>query len=124
MKETIVDQQTKISKLERQGFHSPSSPLTTIMLNEHDNCGGLNTGNVTTRIAKAEERAERVMMREMEMAKRECREQTEKAAREGTIKRVERWLVSVAEREARERDQKAETRALSPLSSFFTRTTD
>jgi len=120
LKETIFEQQTKISKLESQGFHSPP---TTVTLNEHDNLGGLNTGNLTTRIAKAEERAERVTMRETGVAKREDRDQTEKAAREGTIKRVERWVVSIAEREARERE-KAETRALSPLSSLFTRTID
>lgn len=101
MKETIFEQQTEISKLERQGFHSPFSPPTTVTLNEHDNLGGLNAGNLTTRIAKGG--------------------QAEKAVRDGTTKRVERWVVSVAEREARERE-KAETRALSPLSSFFTQT--
>jgi len=123
LKETIFEKQTKISKLERQGFHSPPSSPTTITPNEHDNLGGLNAGNLTTRIAKAKERAERITMRKMGMAKWEDRDQTETAAREGTIKRVERWVVSVAEREARERE-KAETRALSPLSSLFTRTTD
>jgi hypothetical protein len=113
LKETIVKQQIKISKLERRGFHSPSSLPTTITLNEHANVGGLN----------AEELTERTMVREMEVAEREARDQFDKAARERATNKVERWAASIAKREARERE-KAEVRALYPLSPLFTPTID
>ena len=118
MKEAIVKQQTKISKLERRDFGSPSNPTTTVIVSERNNPGGLNAANVTTRTTKAKERAEQMMIREMETAERGARNQTYKATREEAIKKVERWATSIAEREARERE-KAEVRTLSPLPPLF-----
>ena len=60
-----------------------------------------------------------MMMREIEAAERGARNHIDKAAREGTIRRVERWAASIAEQETREREE-TEIRALSSLSPLFT----
>ena len=119
MKETIFEQQLKISKLGCQDVYNPSSLPTTTAVNKRDSIGGSNAVDVTTRIATAEERAEQMMMREIEAAERGARNHIDKAAREGTIRRVERWAASIAEQETREREE-TEIRALSSLSPLFT----
>lgn len=90
MKETIVEQQIKISKLERQGPNSPPNPPTTNIpaevtaAREPRNTNGHNAAGLTARIPETEERAKR------EEREEECfAEQIQRAAKKAVERRAE-----------------------------------
>ena len=90
MRETIVEQQMKISKLERRCLNSPYDLSTTVTYNRLD------------------------VMRERERAKRATREWVT----ENVGRLDDGWAALIAEGEAREGDE-AEIRTLSPMSPLF-----
>lgn len=87
MKDAIVEQQIKISKLERQGLNSlpdlstPTTPSEATAAHELHNIDDPTTTGIFARTSKTE-RQEMKARKEKEFADREAKEQAEKAARE------------------------------------------
>ena len=115
LKETVVEQQIKISTFRCQSLNSLSNLPATATPTEaaaargfHDP-KGLNTADVAARITKAKKQMkwkatekELAEREAMELVEREAREQAEKSAREQAEREEREW----AEKEARERTER------------------
>lgn len=109
MKDTIVEQQIKISKLERRGFNSlpdlstPTTPSEATTARELHSIEDPITTGITARTQKPKKQAEMKARKEKELAEQEARERAKREAKE----RAEQEAKERAEREAKEQAEKA-----------------
>ena len=109
MKDAIVEQQIKISKLERQGLNSlpdlstPTTPSEATAARELHSIEDPITTGITARTRKPKKQAEMKARKEKELAEQEARERVKREAKE----RAEQEAKERAEWEAKEQAEKA-----------------